>query len=329
MTLPNSMLLLIVDAHAIWCPFINILLCTHQVASLTYIILADKSLVTCLGRGIIHFTLGNKQIILHDVLHVPHLWNPLLSARCFCHLQGCSFIADTLGSFLRFPNFIIPVDDSSDCIIPGLSSNTSVSVDFDSRLIGSVASVSDNTWFQVSQWPILPSKTRHPTTTSSSANVSPSSTTLPSVATPLQDTLPPIAEQDDDILPRTDLLSCEHSSPEPYNVSLCSSSEVSGHLSSKQTQELATRITNYIEQHGRSDFSMFYSLQALLWSLLQLLLMVILLCYLQTKCQILLPLIPDLQFNNFHATWVFIPWKTGIYSNPPFCWCNLQKLCWN
>jgi hypothetical protein len=42
-------------------------------SSKSYIILVDKSLVTCLGRGIIHFTLGNKQIILHDVLHVPHL----------------------------------------------------------------------------------------------------------------------------------------------------------------------------------------------------------------------------------------------------------------
>jgi hypothetical protein len=124
---------------------------TYKPCHQSYVILADKSRVPCLGRGIIHLTLGDKQIILHDVLHFPHLRNPPLSVHCLHWLQGCSFLADNSGRYLSFPNFIIPVDDSSDCIIPGRPSNPCVNVDFDSQLFGSVAAVSDNTHFRASQ----------------------------------------------------------------------------------------------------------------------------------------------------------------------------------
>jgi hypothetical protein len=49
----------------------------------SYVILANKSKVPCLGSGTVCFTLRNKNIILHDVLHVPKLRSPLLSVQCF------------------------------------------------------------------------------------------------------------------------------------------------------------------------------------------------------------------------------------------------------
>ncbi len=45
----------------------------------SYVILADKSQVNCHGCGTVQFTLQDKSIILHDVLHVPKLRSPLLS----------------------------------------------------------------------------------------------------------------------------------------------------------------------------------------------------------------------------------------------------------
>jgi len=78
----------------------------------SFVILADKSKVACLGIGATSFLLNNKRIILHDVLHVPQLRSPLLSVRCFRRLMGCSFLADNSGSFLTFPTFVLPVDDS-------------------------------------------------------------------------------------------------------------------------------------------------------------------------------------------------------------------------
>jgi hypothetical protein len=71
----------------------------------SFVILADKSKVSCLGSRTVRLSLQNKSIILHDVLHVPKLRSPLLSVRCFCRLAGCSFIADNIGSYLTFPNF--------------------------------------------------------------------------------------------------------------------------------------------------------------------------------------------------------------------------------
>jgi hypothetical protein len=221
-------------------------LITYKPCRQSYVILADKSRVPCLGRGIIHLTLDDKQIILHDVLHVPHLQNPLLSVCCLRRLQGCSFLADNSGSYLSFPNFIIPVDDSSHCIIPGRPSNPCVTVDFDSRLFGSVAAISDNTRFRASRRPILPSKKKpsipskeKPSTpTCSSFDVPSSSLILPPDTTPLRDPLPPIMEHDDGTLISSDVSSQENSSPTPTNSSLFDSSEVSSHLSPKQIQEL-------------------------------------------------------------------------------------------
>jgi hypothetical protein len=105
----------------------------------------DKSKVPCLGLGTVIFTLNNKNIILHDILHVPKLRSPLLSVRCFYQLSRCSFIADNTGSFLTFPRFFLHVDDSPDCTIPRTLCSTTANIHFDSHLVGIAANVSDNT----------------------------------------------------------------------------------------------------------------------------------------------------------------------------------------
>ncbi len=112
-------------------PFKNTCI-TYKQCQNSYIILANKSIVLCHGIGVIRFSLGNKIIILHDALHVSKL----------------RFIADNSGSFLTFPRFFLKVEDSSDCIIVNFHSTSSTSVNFDSRIVGQVSAVSDNTKFR-------------------------------------------------------------------------------------------------------------------------------------------------------------------------------------
>jgi hypothetical protein len=128
----------------------------------SYVILANKSRVSCTGSGTVRFSLRGKAIILHDVLHVPKLRSPLLSVRCFWRLVGCSFLANNTGSFLTFPTFILNIEDSSDCTIPGHSS-FSTQPHFDSRQAGSIAAISDNTRFRNNRRPvILPKPAKDP-----------------------------------------------------------------------------------------------------------------------------------------------------------------------
>jgi hypothetical protein len=63
---------------------------THQDAFNSYkptpnshVILADKSKVPCLDSGTTMFILQDKNIVFHDILHVPKLRSPLLSVQCF------------------------------------------------------------------------------------------------------------------------------------------------------------------------------------------------------------------------------------------------------
>jgi len=114
----------------------------------SFVVLADKSKVPCLGTGCVSLILGDKKVIFHDVLHVPSLRCALLSVRCLRRIRGCSFLGDNSGCFLSFPSFILPVDDSLDCIIRGrFLLDTDDAIDFDSRLVGLVTAVSDNTRF--------------------------------------------------------------------------------------------------------------------------------------------------------------------------------------
>ena len=119
---------------------------SYKVTPSSYVILTDKSQVPCLGMVVVSFTLCGKSIVLHGVLHVPTLCSPLLSVRCFCCLNGCSFLVNDTGCYLTFPKFFLPVDDTSDGTISG-SPSVMTSFDFDSQNVGLTCAFSENTWF--------------------------------------------------------------------------------------------------------------------------------------------------------------------------------------
>ena len=125
----------------------------------SYVILANNQKSPCLGRGAICINMGGHNIILKDVLHVPSLRCPLFSVRCHRRFLGCSFLADNSGTFLSFPSFIIPVDDSTDCVVSGHSAPTNQLIHFDARVAGCTCAVSDNTRHRASRRPIVSSKT--------------------------------------------------------------------------------------------------------------------------------------------------------------------------
>jgi hypothetical protein len=133
------------------------------------------------------FTLQDKNISLHDVLHVPKLQSPLLSVRCYRRLKGCCFLADNSGSFLTFPQFFLPVDDSSDCTIAGKICSSNTTTHFDSSLAGCISAVSDNTRLRKNRCPIIPKNTpKDPTTSTNESNLH-LSTDLPTI-TEMDDT---------------------------------------------------------------------------------------------------------------------------------------------
>jgi len=192
----------------------------------SFVTLADKSRVPCIGIGAVQFSLLGKNIILEDVLCVPNLCCPLLSVQCFRRLQGCSFLADNTGSYLTFRTFILPVNDSSDCIIMGSSTHTS-DIAFDSRLSASVQAVSDNTQFRNKRRPIVTNKP--PSTTDTSSEVT---TSAPNEASPTN-TAPVTPDQ---------LFQELGLPPTPDNTSS---------LSPSQIQAITTAIIKHLQQHGR------------------------------------------------------------------------------
>jgi len=119
---------------------------------------------TCLGlmdinEQVTPYTVLNTP---HGVLHVPTLCSPLLSVRCFCCLNGCSFLVNDTGCYLTFPKFFLPVDDTSDGTISG-SPSVMTSFDFDSQNVGLTCAFSDNTWFRGHHRPtILGSRQKKP-----------------------------------------------------------------------------------------------------------------------------------------------------------------------
>ena len=79
---------------------------------------------SCKQSQIPSISIGTIIILLHDflvplseVLHVPSLRVPLILVQCFCCSRGCSFVTDNWGAFLSFHHFIVPVDDSADCLV--------------------------------------------------------------------------------------------------------------------------------------------------------------------------------------------------------------------
>jgi len=215
---------------------------TYKQCSHSFVILADKSKTACLGIGTITIILGGKEIVLHDVLHVPNLRSPLLSVRCFRRLKGCSFISDNSGCFLTFPTFFLPVDDSSDCIIKRNLVKTPSSPSFDSRLVGTVSAVSDNTRHRSLRRPAITSRKTETTSLDSSNNnntLTHSTSSQPTNNIP--SSLPTILETtDSQHLPEVN----ECNLP---NISSPSTSP----LSSKQIQDILQNVTKHLETHGR------------------------------------------------------------------------------
>lgn len=158
-------------------------------------------------------------------------------------MNGCSFIADNSGSFLTFPHFILAVDDSSDCTITGhLSINRDI--DFDSRLVGTSSTVSDNTRFRKSRCGV--------------------STPTSSITNP-QDSLPIIVHQSPPIptlcneLPTISAETNSSFDPkslpnmlEDLNLSTTDfkGNEKGNELSPKQVQEITNAVIHHLKKHG-------------------------------------------------------------------------------
>ncbi len=223
----------------------------------SYVILADKSKVACLGFGTASFMLQNKHIILHDVLHVPKLRSPLLSVRCFRRLNGCSFLADNSGSFLTFPKFILSVDDSSDCTILGSLATQTIDIHFDSRIVGSISAVSDNTRHRKQRRPVY---TKSRETSSTSAHSMPINETHPNfIPSPslshnfIQESsdLPVINETYEDNTPTVTGVITDPITSTLKDLNIDPSSLSSPHLSQTQIQEITTAIIRHLTKHGK------------------------------------------------------------------------------
>jgi hypothetical protein len=87
------------------------------------------------GRGTMCVEVAGQTIANADTLHVPQLSAILLSTRVHHRAApGCSFLADSSGCFLTYPNFQIEVDDTADCTISCTAMDPSIhTFDFDSR----------------------------------------------------------------------------------------------------------------------------------------------------------------------------------------------------
>ena len=83
-----------------------------------YVEVATGAQAPCLGVGAAMFYVGDKLILLPDVLFVPSLTNCLLSVPRLreCH-PDCGFIS-LQESYLKFPDFRVNVNDDDECTVP-------------------------------------------------------------------------------------------------------------------------------------------------------------------------------------------------------------------
>ena len=97
-----------------------------------HITVADRRRIHVAGRGTLRIILGGHPVRLRNCLHVPDLDMFLLSTRIHRRRgQGCAFIADPTGCFLTFPSFIIPIDDTLECLVPCSAAPPSSTFDYD------------------------------------------------------------------------------------------------------------------------------------------------------------------------------------------------------
>ena len=111
----------------------------------SYVLLADNTRTACLGRGTVRFKMGGTIVIITDALCIPTLRCPLYSIWCHWQSIGCALIADNSGIFLTFPNCIVPIDDSVDCLIYGSCASDNGMVCFGKRQAGRISAVHDTT----------------------------------------------------------------------------------------------------------------------------------------------------------------------------------------
>jgi hypothetical protein len=113
---------------------------------------------------------------------------------------------DNDGSFLTFPQFILQVDDSSDCTIGGSSCLNQNNNHFVSQLVDSIANVSDNTRNCNTRCPIVSKSTSHLNNKTISPKVDDTHPTVSYTPTHHHDTnlaelpLPVIAEDSSDTI---------------------------------------------------------------------------------------------------------------------------------
>jgi hypothetical protein len=96
-----------------------------------YVTLANSEKTKCAGRGTVSLQLQDRTVQLNNVLHVPDLEMTLLSVRSHRRRgQGCSFLADESGCFLTFPDFVLEIDDTNDCVLPCKAGTSRASHDY-------------------------------------------------------------------------------------------------------------------------------------------------------------------------------------------------------
>jgi hypothetical protein len=83
-----------------------------------HVFVANNVKILCLGRGSVSISLGDRPLLLRNLLHVLHLDIPLLLYRVHRGRgQGCRFLPDTDGCFLTFSTFFLKLDDRHECAL--------------------------------------------------------------------------------------------------------------------------------------------------------------------------------------------------------------------
>jgi hypothetical protein len=97
-----------------------------------HITVADRRRIHVAGCSTLRIILGGHPVRLRNCLHVPDLDMFLLSTRIHRRRgRGCAFIADPTGCFLTFPSFIVPIDNTLECLVPCFTAPPTSTFDYD------------------------------------------------------------------------------------------------------------------------------------------------------------------------------------------------------
>jgi hypothetical protein len=142
------------------------------------------------------------------------------------------------------------VDDSSDCIIKGNLVKTPSSPIFDSRLVGTVSAVSDNTRHRSLRRPVITSHRKAITPPDNPTENTPPSRAISSQSpSNMPSSLPTILENSESqYIPVNDVSSLPSTSPSSTSP-----------LSPKQIQEILQTVTKQLTTHGRITLNFYIS----------------------------------------------------------------------